>query len=64
MESGMTDHSPEEYEPIEPAGGTDLEHTRDEAHRDEQRRHEDTERLTEENRDPRNPPEPFSGSEH
>ncbi|MFD0594280.1 hypothetical protein ACFQZ4_19010 [Catellatospora coxensis] len=34
----MTDHSPEEYEPIEPAGGTDLEHTRDEAHRDEQRR--------------------------
>ncbi|GAA1373164.1 hypothetical protein GCM10009661_36380 [Catellatospora chokoriensis] len=64
MQSDMTDHSPEEYEPIEPTGGSDLEHVRDEAHRDEQRRQEDTERLTEERHDPRNPPEPFSGSEH
>jgi hypothetical protein len=59
----MNDHSPGEYESIT-APEPDLEHTRDEAHRDENRRREDTERLTEERGDPRNPPESFSGSEH
>ncbi|MBV1854262.1 hypothetical protein [Catellatospora tritici] len=60
----MAGHSPER-DFIAPVPESDLERAQEDTEREHERHREDTERLTDDDpRDPRNPSQPFSGSEH